>query len=128
LLHHSRDVEDAFQATFLVLLRKAGTLRDADGLGPWLDGVAYRVATRIRSNAAHRPAEELKGARPEAVRDADELGRTELRTLIDEEIHRLPEKYRRAVVLCYLEGRTHEEAARRLRCSAGGVRGRICKA
>jgi RNA polymerase sigma factor (sigma-70 family) len=127
-LQHSRDVEDAFQATFLVLLRKAGALRDADGLGPWLHGVAFRVAARIRSNAARRPAEESRGARPEAVRFADELERTELRSLIDEEIHRLPERYRRAVVLCYLEGRTHEEAARRLRCSPGSLRGRLDRA
>ena len=128
LLHDPRDVEDAFQATFLVLLRKAGALRDAERLGPWLHGVAYRVAARIRSRAARRPAEESKGARPEAVESACDLERSELRTLIDEEIRRLPEKYRRPVVLCYLEGRTHEEAARRLRCSAGSVRGRLDRA
>src|SRR5262249_23589380 len=56
LLYDHRDVEDAFQATFLVLLRKAGTLRDADALGPWLHGVAYRVAARVRSNSARRKA------------------------------------------------------------------------
>src|SRR5262249_22169217 len=119
LLYEPRNVEDAFQATFLVLLRKAGSLRDGELLGPWLHGVAYRVAARIRARVARRPGEESRGARPEAVESACDLERTELRTLIDEEIRRLPEKYRRPVVLCYLEGRTHEEAARRLRCSAG---------
>jgi RNA polymerase sigma factor (sigma-70 family) len=128
LLYDSRDVEDAFQATFLVLLRKAGALRDAEALGPWLHGVAYRVAARIRSKSSRRPSEELKGARSEAVEPACDLERSELRTLIDEEIRRLPEKYRRPVVLCYLEGRTHEEAARRLRCTAGSVRGRLDRA
>jgi len=128
LLFDRRDVEDAFQATFLVLLRKAGALRDAEALSPWLHGVAYRVAARIRCNSTRRPLEESKGARPEAVEPECDLERTELRTLIDEEIRRLPEKYRRPVVLCYLEGRTHEEAARRLRCSAGSVRGRLDRA
>jgi RNA polymerase sigma factor (sigma-70 family) len=128
LLYEPRDVEDAFQATFLVLLRRAGGLRDAEGLAPWLHGVAYRVAARIRARVARRPGEESRGARPEAVESTSDLERTELRTLIDEEIRRLPEKYRRPVVLCYLEGRTHEEAARRLRCSAGSVRGRLDRA
>ena len=128
LLYDARDVEDAFQATFLVLLRKAGALREAEPLGPWLHGVAYRVAARVRSRSARRPAEESKGARSEAVLPACDLERSELRSLIDEEIRRLPEKYRRPVVLCYLEGRTHEEAARRLRCSAGSVRGRLDRA
>jgi RNA polymerase sigma factor (sigma-70 family) len=128
MLHDSPDVEDAFQATFLVLLRKAGALRDAEALSPWLHGVAYRVAARIRSHSARRPAEESKSARPEAVESACDLEGTELRALLDEEIGHLPEKYRRAVVLCYLEGRTHEEAARRLRCSAGSLRGRLDRA
>ena len=103
-------------------------MRDAEALSPWLHGVAYRVAARIRSDSARRPAEESKGARPEAVELACDLERCELRTLIDEEIGRLPEKYRRPVVLCYLEGRTHEEAARRLRCTAGSLRGRLDRA
>jgi len=128
LLYDRLDVEDAFQATFLVLLRKASALRDAEALSPWLHGVAYRVAARIRRNSTRRPLEESKGARLESVQPECDLERTELRTLIDEEIRRLPEKYRRPVVLCYLEGRTHEEAARRLRCSAGSLRGRLDRA
>jgi RNA polymerase sigma factor (sigma-70 family) len=128
ILFDASDVEDAFQATFLVLLKKAGGLRDAEALGPWLHGVAYRVAARIRAGAARRPAEESKGARPEAVESACEPERTELKALLDEEIARLPETYRRPVVLCYLEGRSHEDAARRLHCSTGSLRGRLDRA
>jgi RNA polymerase sigma factor (sigma-70 family) len=128
LLYDRGDVDDAFQATFLVLLRKAGALRDADALGPWLHGVAYRVATRLRSQSIRRKLEESKRARPEAIEPACDLERSELRSLIDQEIHRLPEKYRRPVVICYVEGRTHDEAARRLHCSTGSVRGRLDRA
>ena len=67
-------------------------------------------------------------ARPEATEHACDVERNELRAILDEEIHRLPEKYRRPVVLCYLEGRTQEEAARRLRCTPGSVRGRLDRA
>jgi RNA polymerase sigma factor (sigma-70 family) len=128
MLYDPRDIEDAFQATFLVLLRRAGSLGNTDPLSPWLHGVAYRVAARIRANAARRRAEERAAARPEAVEFASEAERYELRGILDEEINRLPEKYRRPVVLCYLEGRTQEEAARRLRCTAGSVRGRLDRA
>ncbi len=130
LLHNPGDVEDAFQATFLVLLRKAGGLRDPEAIGPWLHGVAHRVAARIRVRSARRPEGERRGARPEAVEveSAGDVERDELRRLIEDEIGRLPEKYRRPVVLCYVEGRTHEEAARRLRCSAGSLRGRLDRA
>ena len=131
LLRDHRDVEDAFQATFLVLLRKAaGSGATASGLGPgcmaWL--TAWRQ--RVRARAIRRPGEERKGARPEAVESVpeSELERSELRGLLDAEIDRLPETYRRAVVLCYLEGQSHEEAARRLRCTAGSVRGRLDRA
>ena len=129
LLHRSRDVEDAFQATFLVLLRKAGALRDAEGSGPGCTGWPIASPRGSDPAAARRPAEESKGARPEAVRARLRPGTdASCGALIDEEIRRLPEKYRRPVVLCYLEGRTHEEAARRLRCSAGSVRGRLDRA
>jgi RNA polymerase sigma factor (sigma-70 family) len=128
LLYDPRDVEDAFQATFLVLLRRAGSLRETEPLSPWLHGVAYRVAARIRARSARRPGEERKGARAEAVESSSDVERHELRGILDEEIGRLPEKYRRPVVLCYLEGQTHEQAARRLCCSEGSVRGRLDRA
>jgi RNA polymerase sigma factor (sigma-70 family) len=128
LLYDPRDVEDAFQATFLVLLRRAGSLRDGELLSPWLHGVAYKVAARIRARSARRPAEERKAARPETVVAYPDIESRELRGILDEEIGRLPEKYRRPVVLCYLEGQTHEQAARRLRCTEGAVRGRLDRA
>jgi RNA polymerase sigma factor (sigma-70 family) len=121
---------DAFQATFLVLVRKANRLRAADQLGPWLHGVAFRVAARARSDAARRRALELRGARAEAVEveDARPAEQAELRGLLDREVDRLPESYRRAVILCYLEGQTHEEAARELGCTPGMLRGRLDRA
>ncbi len=125
-LRDPNDVDDAFQATFLVLVRKAGTLRRRDLLGNWLHGVAYRVAARSRAVSARRnatespsevgtltaPASEVRGFDPE----------------LHEEVHRLPEKYRAPVVLCYLEGLTHEEAAERLKWPVGSVKGRLSRA
>ena len=128
MLYDPRDVEDAFQATFLVLLRRAGSLGSTDPLSPWLHGVAYRVAARIRANSARRRSEERAAARSEALEFACNVEQHELKGILDEEIHRLPEKYRRPVVLCYMEGQTQEEAARRLRCTAGSVRGRLDRA
>jgi RNA polymerase sigma factor (sigma-70 family) len=120
------DVDDAFQATFLVLARKAGSIRQPDLLGPWLHGVARRVATRMRSRAARRRAVERPGAELMAMTRDDD--RHELGAALDEEIARLPDRYRRPLVLCYLEGRTREEAARDLRWTTGTVRGRLAKA
>jgi len=124
-----RDVEDAFQATFLVLVRKAGSIRDRDRLAPWLYGVAQRVATRARAQAARRRGRERSaGAEAEAMAPACDGDRHELRSVLDEEIGRLPAKYRGPIVLCYLNGLTHEEAAARLRCPVGTVRSRLARA
>jgi RNA polymerase sigma factor (sigma-70 family) len=117
--------EDAFQATFLVLASRAGAIRRRESLGPWLHGVASRLARRARLLAlrrgASRPLPEL--AAPEPGRDA-----AEIRPVLDEELGRLPEKYRRPVVLCYLEGLTQEEAARALGWTKGTVSGRLARA
>jgi RNA polymerase sigma factor (sigma-70 family) len=121
------DAEDAFQATFLVLLRRASALQDADSLGPWLYGVAWRVASRARAGNARRRREEENAAanRPEQTETDCSAARRELHAIIDEEMNRLPEKYRQPLVLCYLEGLTHEAAARQLRWKAGVLRGRL---
>jgi RNA polymerase sigma factor (sigma-70 family) len=124
------DAEDAFQATFLVLLRRANALQDADSLGPWLYGVAWRVASRARAGNARRRVEEENAAatRPEQTESDCPAARRELHAIIDEEINRLPEKYRRPLVLCYLEGLTREAAAQQLRWKAGVLRGRLDRA
>lgn len=129
-LRDPHDVDDAFQATFLVLVRRVNALRGLDQLGPWLHGVAFRVASRARVTAARRRERERDSpaARVESVDPAAGLEGEELRRALDAEIDRLPEKYRRPVVLCYLEGRSHAEAARRLRASEGSVRGRLDRA
>ena len=127
VLRDPHDVEDAFQATFLILVRKAGSIRVDDSLGRWLHGVTRRVAVRARANALRRQArEEPHGELPEA--SAEDDGPDDLRAVIDEEVSRLPEKYRAAVVLCYLEGLTHERAADRLRCPVGTVKSRLSRA
>jgi len=129
-LDDPHDVEDAFQATFLVLVRKAGSLRDADHLGPWLFGVARKVTARARARSALRRDRERPGGEVEtvALTPAADADRHELRSVLDEEIGRLPEKFRAPIVLCYLEGLTHEEAALRLRCPVGTVRSRMASA
>jgi RNA polymerase sigma factor (sigma-70 family) len=128
VLGNRHSSEDAFQATFLVLAKRAGSIRDPDRLGPWLHGVAHRVAVRARADLARRNARERPGAEELAMEtSADDSGfdRLELRAALDEEVRRLPEKFREPIVLCYLDGLTHDEAASRLRCPVGTVRSRL---
>jgi RNA polymerase sigma factor (sigma-70 family) len=126
LLGHEQDAEDAFQATFLILARKANAIGKASALGPWLYGVARRVALKLRHAAARRGRECEAGQLP-APQNDDMVWR-DLRPLLDEEVGRLPEKYRQPFVLCYLEGVTNDEAARRLRCPKGTVVSRLSRA
>jgi RNA polymerase sigma factor (sigma-70 family) len=125
MLSDPHDVDDAFQATFLVLARKAGSIRDADRLGPWLHGVARRVATRSRALSARRRSRERPGVEEQTIEPPDPLEGFEHRAALDEELARLPEKYRAPLVLCYLEGLTHDEAAEQLRWPVGTVRSRL---
>jgi RNA polymerase sigma factor (sigma-70 family) len=128
VLHDPQDVEDAFQATFLVLLRRAGALDREAPLGPWLYTVAYHTALRARAQAARRRREERQAMPPlPAMPDESFLWR-DLRPVLDEELNRLGEKYRAPVVLCYLEGKTHEQAARQLGWPRGTVAGRLARA
>jgi RNA polymerase sigma factor (sigma-70 family) len=122
---------DAFQAVFLVLARKAPAVRVDDSLGRWLHGVSVRVARRARAIArAHQArVQALDGFDPpDASSPGDPGVPNDLRAAIDEEIARLPARYRSAVVLCYLEGLTQEQAARRLRCPLGTVQSRLHRA
>jgi RNA polymerase sigma factor (sigma-70 family) len=122
VLRDAHAAEDAFQATFLVLARKAPSIGRRQALAGWLYRVAYRVALRARSRPAPRPSSELP--EPPAPPCDDVLWR-DLRPVLDEEVIRLPEKYRLAVVLCYLSGLTTAEAARRLGVPRGTVLSRL---
>jgi RNA polymerase sigma factor (sigma-70 family) len=126
-LYNPHDAEDAFQATFLILARKAGSVAPQSLLGPWLYGVACRVAARARK-AALRRAQEQSGAERAAVTGAAEKVDSDLAPLLHEEVQRLPDKYRRPVVLCYLEGKTNQEAAHQLQWPVGTVKGRLNRA
>jgi RNA polymerase sigma factor (sigma-70 family) len=123
--HH--EAEDAFQATFLVLLRKAAAIRNTELLPNWLYRVAYRTACKARQMAAKRRSREkqvtvLPEPQPEPHKDTFE---PDLRAVLDEELGRLPAKYRIAVVVCDVEGRTRHEAARQLRMPEGTVASRL---
>jgi RNA polymerase sigma factor (sigma-70 family) len=120
--------EDCLQTAFLVLARKAGSLRTPSSLGPWLHAVALRTALKARAQAARRREQEEKAAVPPAVEDRDELVWRDLRRVLDEAVGCLPEKYRVPVVLCYLEGKTVTEAARLLGCPQGTVATRLLRA
>ncbi len=119
--------EDAFQATFLVLVKKAGGLRDCNLLSNWLYGVALRIANKEKAKGARRRVVERQATERalEAVGDVDQA---ELRSVIDEEIRRLPERYRVPLVLCHLEGLRHDEVAKRLGCPVGTVESRLSRA
>jgi RNA polymerase sigma factor (sigma-70 family) len=120
------DAADAFQATFLVLVRKARSIRVDDSLGRWLYGVSRRVASRARASAARRPRS-VDGEIDAIEARSTDPDRFELASLLDEELARLPESFRSALVLCDLEGLTHEEAARDLRCPVGTIKSRLSR-
>ncbi|MCI0456223.1 MAG: RNA polymerase sigma factor [Gemmataceae bacterium] len=128
VLRHEQDAEDAFQATFLVLARKAASVAPRGMLPNWLYSVAYRTALRAKAAAAKRRAKETQVTvmpEPEAA-PADPWG--DLRPVLDEELSRLPDKYRAPVVLCDLQGKTHAEAAGQLGWPVGTVSGRLSRA
>jgi RNA polymerase sigma factor (sigma-70 family) len=127
MLRDAHDAEDAYQATFLLLARKASSIRARDSPAHWLYGVARRVAIRLKADAARRRSRERQAAAPEEWREA-EGGRAAPSAAIHEEIGRLPEKYRAPLVICCLEGMTYETAARSLQLTEGAVRGRLARA
>lgn len=129
VLRDAHEAEDAFQATFLVLARRAPEIRDPEALGGWLRGVAYRVAIRSRRQAARRRAVESARAErsPDDLASRPQTPSFETRDLVGDELERLPEEYRRPIVLCYLDGLTHQEAARRLDWPVGTVKVRLVR-
>jgi RNA polymerase sigma factor (sigma-70 family) len=117
------DAEDACQAVFLVLARKAASLRRTVALGSWLHGVARRIAANARRDAALRKAREAGAAAPAPADPAAEATWREVQAVLDEELGRLPDRYRAALVLCYLECLTRDEAAARLGVTPGALHG-----
>ena len=127
MLRDPRDIEDAFQATFLVLVRKAPAIRDRSLLSSWLYGVAFRVARRARTRTLRRRDREASVGELEFSAEPDSTARPDFDPTLDQELSRLPEKYRAPLVLCYLRGKTHDQAAAELRCPVGTVRSRLAR-
>jgi RNA polymerase sigma factor (sigma-70 family) len=127
VLGDEHDAVDAQQATFLVLARKAGSVRKADSVASWLHGVARRISARARSDAIRRKTHERRVAEmKEAGRDRD-VAESKPWAELHEEIARLPERYREPIVLCYLEGMATEAAAERLGCPRGTILSRLSR-
>src|SRR6266404_1516817 len=114
ILRQREDAEDVFQATFLLLARKAGSIRKRQSVASWLHGVAYRLAVRVKAQRAFRKARERKASAMRRTGPSVEEAWQELRPVLDEEMEKLQEKYRTALVLYYLEGKTKQEVAREL--------------
>jgi RNA polymerase sigma factor (sigma-70 family) len=125
ILRHEQDAEDAFQATFLILARKADSIRQPEAMAGWLSEVAYRVASKAQAESARRRCQERRDTPMAAADPALEMTLRDLQRVLHEELRHLPDKYRVPLVLCYLEGRSHEEAARQLGWSTGKFRGRL---
>jgi RNA polymerase sigma factor (sigma-70 family) len=128
VLGREQDVEDAFQATFLVLLRKAPSLSRPNLLGNWLYGVAYRIASKIRSANIRQRTREAKVVDLPAPDANDDAGWRDLRPVLDDELRRLPERYRRPIVLFYLEGKSASEVATALGRPRGTVLSQLARA
>jgi RNA polymerase sigma factor (sigma-70 family) len=126
VLGNLADAEDAFQATFLVLVRKARALRSCATVGNWLYGVAHRTALEARRAMAKRRAKEAQAPSRAATAVPGDLD--DLRAALDQELARLPDRYRQVIVLCDLEGERRRDVARRLRCPEGTVASRLAKA
>jgi RNA polymerase sigma factor (sigma-70 family) len=125
-----QDAEDAFQATFFALARKAGTIRDREILGCWLHEVAFRTAIRARERRARSTPPRMEIRDLEEARSGPEhaASHKELRLLLRAEVDGLPAKYRSLVVHSYMEGMSNEQVATLLRCPVGTVKGRLSRA
>jgi RNA polymerase sigma factor (sigma-70 family) len=127
VLDDSHDAQDAFQATFLVLLRRARSIRNRDSLASWLFGVAMRVARRARYAAIARRFHERKAGNLASKRATSSNGHPECLAALHDEIARLPERFREPIVLCHLEGLSTAAAAHRLGCAHGTILSRLAR-
>jgi RNA polymerase sigma factor (sigma-70 family) len=128
LLRNHHDTEDAFQATFLVLVRKAASVKPRERVGNWLYGVAYKTACKARGMIAKRRLRERQVTEmPEPPGVENNLWH-DLEPLLDQELSGLPDKYRFPILLCDLEGKTYKEAARQIGCPEGTLAARLSKA
>ena len=128
ILRNNHDAEDAFQTTFLVLVRKAASVVPKEMVGNWLYGVAHQTALNARATAARRRKRERQVTdMPEPATQCNNLW-YDLQPLLDQELSRLPDKYRAAIVLCDLEGKTRKEAARQLGLVEGTLASRLARA
>jgi RNA polymerase sigma factor (sigma-70 family) len=128
LLRETDAVEDAFQATFLVFVRKAGSISRRESLGGWLYRVAYRIALKAREQSAKRQAvEHGEGDIDLPDTSTEDAAEREMRRIVCEEVDRLPARYRTPIVACFFEGKTHEEAAKQLGWPRGTVASRLAR-
>jgi RNA polymerase sigma factor (sigma-70 family) len=127
ILRQRHDAEDAFQNTFLELARHAGTIRNGETIGPWLHRVAVRTAHKARHRTSLTRTRESMSA---SILPTTCIGPPDLSfvPVLREEVSRLPDRYRLPVTLCYLDGKTNEEAAARLSCPVGTIKGRLTRA
>jgi RNA polymerase sigma factor (sigma-70 family) len=125
VLRHGADAEDAFQASFLALAREATSIGKGEAVAGWLYRVAYRIALKGKAGAARRKQHESRFPGTTARAPSDDLVWQDLRPILDEEVNRLPDKYRHPFVLCYLEGKSNTEAARQLGCPPGTIATRL---
>jgi RNA polymerase sigma factor (sigma-70 family) len=128
VLPERHQAEDAYQTTFLLLVQKSTSIRQPERLANWLFGVAYRVAARIRAKAGKQEILPLVLLEASTEDQSVEIERRELQFVLDEELDRLPEKYRLPLILCYLQGKTHVEAARELGWPSGSMSSRLTRA
>jgi RNA polymerase sigma factor (sigma-70 family) len=127
VLGDQQDAEDAFQATFLVLARKASSIRRRESLTAWLHRVALNLARTARIGIVRRKTHERQAVLMSGASHVDDAALGDLQ-LVHEEVDQLPEKYRLPVVICYFDGKTHSEAARALGWPVGTVKGRLARA
>lgn len=128
VLGNSHSAEDSFQATFLVLVRRASSIKRRGSVASWLYGVAQRVASRARAQTLARRNQERQTGAMRLARSLDDLTCQELRTVLDEEISSLPEKYRAPIVLCYFEGKSYDQAAQELGWPKSSLASRLSRA